>query len=195
MLRRVACCLVLFAFSACAQVAYQPPTQAERNRLYLKSLIEPFGYAKTALSAGLDQWGDKPEEWEQGGSGYGKRFANIAAQRAVHRTFTYLAASALHEDNRYFPSGEHGVWKRTRYALLSSVLARREDGSRRVSLSEIGGTAAGAFAARLWLPRSQNSAGDGAVSFGISMAGNAASSVLKEFMPDLLRRVHILQSP
>jgi hypothetical protein len=48
--------------------------------------------------------------------------------------------------------------------------------------------AAGAFAARLWLPRSQNSVGDAAVSFGITMGSNAGFSVFKEFLPDLLRK-------
>ena len=39
---------------------------------------------------------------------------------------------------------------------------------------------------RLWR-FSQRSAGDGAVSFGITMASNMGFSVLKEFLPDLGR--------
>jgi len=49
--------------------------------------------------------------------------------------------------------------------------------------------AAGAFVARLWLPPSQSSAGDAAISFGITMGTNVAVSVAKEFLPDLLRRL------
>jgi hypothetical protein len=41
--------------------------------------------------------------------------------------------------------------------------------------------------ARLWLPPSQSDAGDAAVSFGITMGSNVGTSVLKEFLPDLLR--------
>jgi len=71
------------------------------------------------------------------------------------------------------------------YALTSGILARHDDGSRHFSISQVGGVAAGAFLARVWLPSSQNSAG--AVSFGITMGSNAAFGIVKEFLPDLGR--------
>jgi hypothetical protein len=168
---------------------FKPLTQKERTQLYLKTMINPLGYGKVALSAGIDQWKDKPEEWEQGASGYGKRFANILGQYSIQRTVTYGLASILHQDNRYFNSGKKGFWPRTGYALSSAVLARHDDGSRGVSISQLGGVAAGAFAARLWLPPSQNSGEDGAVSFAITMGSNAAFSIIKEFLPDLGRAI------
>jgi hypothetical protein len=58
-----------------------------------------------------------------------------------------------------------------------------------MSISQIGGTAAGAFVARAWLPPSQSSAGDGAVSFGITMGTNAGFGIVKEFLPDLVRKL------
>ena len=166
---------------------FQPLTQRERNKLYVKTMTNPLGYAKAGLSAGLDQWDDKPEEWEQGASGYGKRFANILGQYSIQRTVTFGLGSALHEDNRYFNSGKQGFWPRTGYALTSGFLARHDDGSRSLSFSEVGGVAAGAFLSRLWQPASQGSAGDGAVSFGITMGSNAGFSIVKEFLPDLGR--------
>lgn len=168
---------------------FKPMTQPERNRLYFKTMVNPIGFFKVGFSAGLDQWNDKPEEWGQGASGYGKRFANIEGQYAIQRTVTFGLSSALHEDNRYFNSGKHGLWPRTIYALESGVLARHDDGSRHISVSQIGGVAAGAFVSRLWQPPSQSSAGDGAVSFGITMASNAAFGVVKEFLPDLGRKL------
>ena len=127
---------------------------------------------------------DKPAEWEQGASGYGKRFANIAGQYSIQRTVTFTLASALNEDNRYFNSGKQGIWPRAGYALASGILARHEDGSRHVSISQLGGVAAGAFLSRTWQPPSQHSMGNGAVSFGITMASNMGFSVVKEFLPD-----------
>jgi hypothetical protein len=174
---------------------FQPQSQAERNETYLKSLINPFSAFKAGVSAGIDQWHDKPAEWGEGWDAYGKRAANIAGQYTIQKTTTWALASALHEDNRYFGSGKHGFWPRTAYALQSSVLARHDDGSRSVSISGIGGFAAGAFVARAWLPPSQSSASDGAVSFGISMGGNAATCVVKEFLPDLFRKFRKDQTP
>ena len=166
---------------------FRPLTQKERTNDYVKTLVNPLSFAKAGFSAGLDQWSDKPPEWEQGASGYGKRFANILCQYTIQRSVTFGLASALHEDNRYFNSGKKGVWARTGYALSSGILARAEDGGRHVSISQLGGVAAGAFLSRAWQPTSHRSAGDGAVSFGITMASNMGTGVLKEFLPDLGR--------
>jgi hypothetical protein len=166
---------------------FRPLTQAERNHLYFSTMINPLSFARCAFSAGIDQLNDKPTEWEQGASGYGKRFANILGQYSIQRTVTYGLGSALHEDTRYFNSGKQGFWPRTGYALSSGILARHDDGTRHFSISQVGGVAAGAFLARTWLPQSQHSAGDAAVSFGITMGSNIGFGVMKEFLPDLLR--------
>jgi hypothetical protein len=166
---------------------FRPMTQPERTRLYFKTMVNPVGFVKTGFSAGIDQANDKPTEWEQGASGYGKRFANILGQYSIQRTVTYGLGSVLHEDNRYFNSGRQGFWPHTGYALTSGILARHDDGSRHFSISQVGGVAAGAFLARVWLPPSQSSAGAGAVSFGITMGSNAAFGIVKEFLPDLGR--------
>jgi hypothetical protein len=168
---------------------FKPLTQKQRTDLYLRTFINPWGYAKTAFSAGLDQWHDKPFEWGQDFQGYGERFGNIQGQYITQRTVTYLLSSGLHEDNRYFGSGKHGVWPRTEYAVAHCILARHDDGSLHVSVSQLTGVAAGAFVARLWLPPSQSSPGDAAVSFGLTMASNVGITILKEFLPDVLRAI------
>ena len=166
---------------------FVPLTQHERTHIYLRTMVNPIGFAKAAFSAGIDQWNDKPVEWEQGASGYGKRFGNILGQYSTQRTATFGLSSWLHEDNRYFNSGKSGFWSRTAYALSSGVLARHDDGSRHISISQIGGTAAGSFLARAWLPPSVRSAGDAATDFGVSMSANIGFGVAKEFLPDVLR--------
>jgi hypothetical protein len=168
---------------------FRPLTQRERTQIYLKTMVNPLGFLAAGFSAGIDQWNDKPTEWEQGASGYGKRFANILGQYSIRRTATFGLSSALHEDNRYFNSGKTSFWSRTGYAVASGMLARRDDGSRHLSISQLGGTAAGAFLSRPWLPPSQHSAGDAAISFGITMGVNIGSGALKEFLPDLARAI------
>jgi len=77
---------------------FQPMTQSERNRLYLKTMVNPLGCVKSGFSAGIDQANDKPTEWEQGASGHGKRFANILA-RIIH----------IFEDNKSLLCYKHVV--------------------------------------------------------------------------------------
>jgi hypothetical protein len=164
---------------------FQPMSQRERTDLYWKTMANPLGFAKAGFSAGADQWNNKPSEWQQGAAGYGQRYANILGQYSIQRTVTYGLSSLFHEDNRYFNSGKHGFWNRTGYALESGLVARHDDGSRHISISQLGGVAAGAFVSRLWLPASQNTAGDAAVSFGITMGWNMGFGVVKELLPDL----------
>src|SRR4051812_47653254 len=67
---------------------FRPLTQGERTGLYLRSLVNPWGFAKAALSTGIDQWHNKPQEWGQGWKPYGQRFANIEGQYAIQKTVT-----------------------------------------------------------------------------------------------------------
>ena len=168
---------------------FRPLTQGQRTQIYLQTMVNPLGYLKAGFSAGIDQWKDKPEEWEQGASGYGKRFANILGQYSIQRTVTFGLGSVLHEDNRYFNSGKRGFWPRTGYSLASGILARHDDGTRHLSISQLGGVAAGAFLSRSWQPPSRRSLGDGAVSFGISMGSNIGFGVVKELLPDIGRAI------
>jgi len=168
---------------------FRPLTHRERNQLYGKSLVNPIWYVKGAISAGENQWLDKPDEWEQGASGYGKRYADIMGQYAIQKTATFGLESLLHEDNRYFGSGKKGFWPRMGYALSSGVLARHDNGKRYPSISLLGGYASAAFLSRLWQPPSTKTAGDGAVSFGTSMGWNIGFGVVKEYLPDMLRPI------
>lgn len=166
---------------------FRPLTQKERSSMFAESLINPILYLKAAASAGVNQWTDTPEEWEQGASGYGKRYGDILGQYAIRETVMFGFESLLHEDNRYFNSGKQGFWPRTGYALSSGLLARHDNGKRYPSVSLLIGFASGAYLSRFWQPQSADSVGDAAVSFGISMGWNVGMGVVKEYLPDMLR--------
>jgi hypothetical protein len=165
---------------------FTPMNQRGRNQLFVATMINPLSFARVAFSAGIDQWNNKPSEWGQGSRAYGRRYANIFGQYSIQRTVAFALSSALDEDNRYFNSGKKGFLPRAWYAIEGGVLARHRDGHRTFSFSQVGGVAAGAFLARLWLPPSQESAADGAVSFGISTAANIGAGIVKEFIPDII---------
>jgi hypothetical protein len=111
------------------QGQFQPLTQSQRAAAYAKGLFSPFLFVTAGASAGIAQGNDVPHSWGQGATGYGLRFANYFAKQSITRTMRWGGEAALHEDNRYFQSGKQGIWGRTMYAVTSSVLARRDDGS------------------------------------------------------------------
>jgi hypothetical protein len=171
------------------QDQFKPLTSKERLKIYSEDLVSPFHFFLAGASAGITQLKDTPAEWGGGAEGYGKRFANYYALATVGNIFQMVGEDLLREDNFYYGSGEHGVWKRVKYAVKSSVLARGSNGSQHFSISQVGSTAGAAFISRLWQPRTNDSAGDGAVSFGIAMATNAGVNVIREFLPDITKHV------
>lgn len=168
---------------------FKPLTRKERLILYMKDLVSPVHLLLAGASAGVTQLQDSPKEWGLGAQGYGIRYANYYGIATISSILQMGGEDLLHEDNLYYGSGEHGAWKRVKYAVKSSVLARSNDGRQHLSISQIGSTAAASFISRIWQPRSSDSAGSGAVNFGFSMATNAGVNVVREFLPDVTHHV------
>jgi len=168
------------------RAVYTPPTQSERLHGYFTGTFNVLSVANSAASAGLSQWFNIPSEWGQGAEGYGRRFASSFGTHIVQTSILYPTSAVLHEDNRYFRSGETGFGRRLKYALLSTFLARHDDGSRHFSISAITSFAGGAAISRAWQPDSTDGPGHALSSFGISIAGQAGFNVAREFFPKIL---------
>jgi hypothetical protein len=165
-------------------------TRSERLANYATSLADPGSILSSAASAGIRQATNSPKEWGGGAQAYGDRIGSAFAQHVIQNTLTSGSAWALHEDNRYFASGQSGLFRRMKYAVRGTLLARHDNGSQSISYSRIGGTAGAAFISRIWQPPSATTAGDGAVSFGISMGSQMGFNIFREFWPDMKRRFH-----
>jgi hypothetical protein len=169
---------------------FSPMTRYERLGNYAARLVSIENVFTSAATAGISQANNTPKEWGGGAEAFGERFGNSFAQHVIRGTLEYGISAALHEDNRYFVSGQNGFLRRTKYAVMSTLLARRDNGSRTFSFSRIGSTAGAAFISREWQPPSTTTAGDGAVTFGITMASQIGFNVVREFLPDLKRHFH-----
>jgi len=176
--------------SAATAAEFAPMTRSERFRNYLRGLVDPESFLRAGAVAGIRQAEDSPKEWRGGAEGFGDRLGDAFAEHIIRRTLQYGASTALHEDNRYFVSGESGFFRRVKYAVVSTFLARHDSGTRSISFSRIGGDAGAAFISRIWQPRSVDSGGDGAVSFGFAIGADAGFNVFREFLPDLKRHFH-----
>ena len=168
-------------------VEFTPMTRSERLRNYLTGTFGPGSLARAAARAGFDQVLDRPTEWDSNGRGFADRLGNAYAKHIIRQTLQYGASTALHEDDRYLVSGEKGFWNRTRYALASTFLARRDNGERCFATARMSGAAGAAFISRAWQPGSTSGAGSAAGSFGLAIAGDSGANVVKEFWPDLKR--------
>jgi hypothetical protein len=134
-------------------------TRSERFRNYLVTIAGPQPFITAAATAGISQAEHTPREWRGGAEGYGKRVGDAYAQHFIRGTLEYGISAGLHEDNRYFKSGQTGFFRRTKYAVVSTFLARRDNGNEYFSFSRMGGAAGAAFISREWQPRSTTTAG------------------------------------
>lgn len=170
-----------------AQLAYTPLTQRDRFHNYLRGAFSIESVVRSAAGAAILQETNTPSEWGQGGEGYAKRFGNSYAQQIMRQTLRYGAADALHEDNRYIPSGRSGTGARLKYAIESTFLARRDDGTRRLSYSRIGSYLAVAFLSREWQPPSTSGPGSAAMSFGTIVGSEVGFDIAREFWPKIFK--------
>jgi hypothetical protein len=168
--------------------AFRPLTQSQRFHDYLKSTISLEELLRTAAGAGIEQSLNTPHEWGQGAGAYGVRLANVFGQDLLRQTLMYGSADLLHEDNRYLPMEEGGASARFKYAVESTFLARKADGSRRLSYSRLGSYLAIAFVSREWQPRSTRGPGSAMASFGTTLSAEAGFNVAREFLPKLFGR-------
>jgi hypothetical protein len=165
------------------QPLFQPMTQSEQFHYYIKRTFGIESLARSAAGAAISQLNDTPHEWGQGAEGYARRFGNSYAQQIMRQTIMYGASDLLHEDNRFVPSGKSGVFPRLKYAVASTFLARKDDGTRRFSFSRFGAAASVAFISREWQPPSENKPRDAAVSFGTVVGSEVGFNVAREFLP------------
>lgn len=176
------------AAQASVPLVYIPLTQSERARHYVKSLFSVEAIGRSAVGAGLQQWTNTPPEWGQGADGYARRFANSFGEHMVRQTITYGISSVIDEDNRYFRSERTGIGPRTMYAAESTFLARRSDGTRKLSYSRITGLVATAFISRLWQPPSTRGPSHVVGSLGTAVGSEIGFNIAREFIPDLFHR-------
>lgn len=166
----------------------EPLSVGEKYHLALRRSFEPAEIARIAIGAALDQERNYPMEWGQGWDAFGVRMASSFGQHLVKEQIQFGIWAIDHEDPRHRRSGLHGVWPRTRYAVVHTFVARRDGGGEMPAFSRFIGDYGAGFVSREWYPTRfhnwQQGFDAGSVSLGIDVGMN----VLREFLPE--RFVH-----
>ncbi len=105
-------------------VAYEgnaaPLSTKQKFDLSLKTLIDPATFAAVGITAGIQQSMNSYYQFGQGSEGYAKRYGAAYGTAATNLLITsVLADSVLHQDPRYFYSGE-GNKEATRLSMRSN---------------------------------------------------------------------------
>ena len=173
------------------EAGMQPPplTSGQKFKLAVQYL-NPYTFAFVAAEAGVNQARNSPKEYGQGAEGFGKRYgAGFADGLTAGVLITGVYPSLLRQDPRYYRLGEGNSSHRTGYALTRILVTRQDSGRKVLNFSEILGSFSSSALAVTYYPKSQRNFSDVAERAGIQFAFDAGFNVLKEFYPDIERKL------
>jgi hypothetical protein len=168
---------------AASSATIAPLSVPEKFEYRILSTFGPTKLIVVGFEAAYDQVTNTPSEWKQGAEGYGKRYASEFGTVFSRQLFAFSLEAPLHQDPRYFPSGEKGFLRRTKNALKYAIIARRDSGDDQFAYARIGSALGSAFLTNAWQPRSTDTTGNAFKTFGVTIAGDAAYNFLQEFIP------------
>jgi hypothetical protein len=162
-----------------------------RQKLTIASK-DSFDYPLVMLAgalAGLGQLTDQSPSFGQGLKGYGHRLVTNYADQAMGNMFTEgLYPVLLHEDPRYFRRGTGTVKSRAVYALSRVMVTHKDSGKTGFNFSEWLGNASAVAISNAYYPDNRTFVDNG-TKLLMQVGTDAVSQVLKEFWPDIKRKM------
>jgi hypothetical protein len=143
-----------------------------------------------AVFAGYYQLLNSNPEFGQGLKGYFHRYGTAFVDQSFGNMMTEgFMPCLLHEDPRYFRSGVGPKWHRAWYAATRVFVTHTDAGTTRFNYSEwLGNSIAVAFS-NAYYPATRD-VGDNVEKLILQVGTDSASNVLKEFWPDVKRKLH-----
>jgi hypothetical protein len=127
----------------------------------------------------------------QGTTSYTRRYATAMADNSIGNFMTTaVLPSLLHQDPRYFELGAGSLWRRVGYAASRSVVTRSRSGGAQFNVSEIGGNGIAAMISNAYYQPADRNALGVLTRWGSQVMWDTLSNELKEFWPDVRRRLH-----
>jgi hypothetical protein len=144
------------------------------------------------LAAGYDQAIDSPSGYGQGGSGYGKRFGSGIARSASDNLFgTFLLASALHEDPRFYVKRGLSFKQAVKYSAVRLVLTRSDSGRPVVNYAGLLGPMAGEALANTYWPEQNRGVGSTFVRYASDLGWRFGGNLLRQYWPQINRKLRL----
>ena len=169
---------------------FQAIRTKEKFKLATQDAFDPFSWAIAGIYAGVGQWGNSYPGYGQGAQGYAKRYGAAFADGTIGNYMTEgVFPTVFHQDPRYFRLGTGGGWKRVGYAISRTVVTRSDKGAWQFNASEIVGNAVAAGISSAYYPAGNRTVEDTFDKFALNVASDAGFNVLKEFWPDMRRKI------
>lgn len=172
-------------------LSHPPPlTSKQKFAAALQNTFDPFEFFVVAVVAAGRQAQNEPKAWGQGWGAYGKRYAaSFADQADFNMMVDAVLPSLLKEDPRYYRLGQGGVFKRTGYAVSRILITRTDSGHKTFNFPEIAGAGISSGISNAYYPSEDRTLSKNLSRWGLLLGEDAALNLLKEFWPDIRRRI------
>jgi len=168
---------------------YQAIGPREKFKIAVQDSFDRGTVVMAAAFAGERQLTATTPAFGQGVAGYARYFSTAYADLVIGDFMTEaIYPTLLHQDPRYFRRGAGSGWSRMGYAASQIFWTHGDNGHGQFNFSEIGGNATAVAISNAYYPGNRTSEAATtslAIQLGIDMAGN----LLKEFWPDLARKL------
>lgn len=167
-------------------------TTKEKVRLFVDDFTNPVTFVGAAFNAGIDQAQNGDPKFGQEFGGYSKRFGAMVADQASGAFFKDLVyPTVFSEDPRYYRLGRGSTGHRIVHALSHVVIAHRENGAHEFNYTEWLGTITTVALSSTYHGYYQHGVGPYAEGGAMDIANDAGFDVLREFWPDLVRKLKL----
>jgi hypothetical protein len=169
-----------------------PLTAGQKFKVVGRSSFDYVQYPWYGFLAGISQAENSEPGYGQGAAGYGKRYGAALADGTIENFMTSaVLPSLLRQDPRFFQSGKGGFWHRTSYAMSRVIITRGDSGHLQANYSEIFGSALSAgISTYSYHPRADRNLRNAASVWGSQVGYDTLTYVVKEFWPDIRRKLH-----
>jgi hypothetical protein len=168
---------------------YKPITPKEKFKIATDDAFDRGTVVLAAGFAGVGQLNNSDPSFGQGVKGYSCYFGTAYADLVIGDYMTEaIYPSLLHQDPRYFRRGTGSGWSRLGYAVGQIFWTHKDSGGTQFNYSEIVGNSTAVAISTAYYPDGRNvssALSELGIQIGVDMAGN----VLKEFWPDLHRKL------
>ncbi len=168
-----------------------PLSTGQKFKVVSRSAFDYIQIPWYAALAGISQAQNSEPGYGQGAEGYFKRFGSAAADGIIENFMVQaIFPSILSQDPRFFQESAGGFWHRTGYAVSRIVVTRSDSGHQMFNFSEVLGSGAGAaISTYSYHPTADKTASNTMKVWGTQMGYDTMTLVIKEFWPDIRRKL------
>jgi hypothetical protein len=168
----------------------KPLTVKEKFVITARGAFDPYEFIIVGVLAGIRQANDTDPAFGQGATGYAKRYGTAFADQVDGNMMVgAVFPSLLKTDPRYFQLGKGGFAHRFEYALSRIVVTRRDSGGQMFNVPEFLGNGVAIGISNLYYPPADRTVSNFFTSWGTQLAIDALGNELKEFWPDIHRKI------